>query len=108
MDKSENRERTKRFFQMSEEKLRIYLAHGEEASTRRMKYEDHVEMVMFLSVVTCPRYKENFVCLCLMVKLAWPFVHQVAAQRTSTYQPAPGTMETNPVKLPSSHMLTES
>ena len=43
-------------------------------------------MVMLLSAVTRPRFDdENFGI--------WPFVHQVAAQRSSIYRPA-GTMET--------------
>ena len=48
---------------------------------------------MFLSAVTRPHFDDNKVCVFDGKIGIWTFVHQVVAQRTSTYQPA-GTMET--------------
>ena len=74
--------------------MKIYLAHGEEAPTQRKRHtKDHIEKVMFLSAVTCPCFDDNKVCVFDGKIGIWPFVHQVAAQRTSTYRPA-RTMET--------------
>ena len=82
-----------KWFFVSEGKLKIYLAHGEEAPTRRTKHKEHIEKVMFLSAVTRPRFDDEKVCTFDGKIGIWPFVHQVAAQRSSIYRPA-GTMET--------------
>ena len=79
----------------SEGKMKIYLAHGEEAApTRRTKHKkEHIEKEMFLSAVTRPRFDDEKVCTFDGEIGIWPFVHQLAAQRSSIYRPA-GTMET--------------
>jgi hypothetical protein len=76
-----------KWFFVAEEKLKIYLAHGEEAPTRRTRHKDHIEKVMFLSAVARPHFDDNKVCVFYGKVGIWPFVHQVAAQRTSTYRP---------------------
>ena len=48
---------------------------------------------MFLSAVTHPRFDDEKVCTFGGKIGIWPFVHQVAAQRSSIYRLA-GTMET--------------
>ena len=74
--------------------MKIYLAHGEEAPTRRTKHKEHIEKVMLLSpAVTRPRFDDEKVCTFDGKIGIWAFVHQVAAQRSSIYRPA-GTMET--------------
>ena len=75
-----------KWFFVSEGKLKIYLAHGEEApTTRQMKHKEHNENVMFLSAVTRPRFDDEKVCTFDGKIGIWPFVNQVAAQRSLIY-----------------------
>ena len=70
-----------------------------------MKHKEHIEKVMFLSAVTRPRFDDEKVCMFDGKIGIWPFVHQVAAQRSSIYRPA-GTMETKSLPVTNRHMLT--
>lgn len=66
---------------------------GPHKATKQDINQDHIEKVIFLSAVTRPRFDGNKMCVFHGEIAIWPFVHQVAAQRTSTYRPA-GTMDT--------------
>ena len=75
-----------KWFFVSKEKLKIYLGHGEEAPTRRTKHKEHIEkVIIFLSAVTRPRLYKEKVCTFDGKIRIWPFVHQVAVQRSSIY-----------------------
>ena len=67
---------------------------AEASTSRRMKHKEHIVQVMFLSAVTRPRFDNKKVCTFDGKIGIWPFMHQVAAQRSLIYQPAEGIMET--------------
>ena len=68
-----------KWFFLTEQQMQMYLAPSEEAPLRVSQKKDHVVKVMFLAAVARPRCDENFDGKIGM----WPFVEQVAAQRTS-------------------------
>ena len=45
-----------KWFFISEEVLRLYIAPGEVVPTRRVQNKEHMIQVMFLAAVACPRY----------------------------------------------------
>ena len=59
-----------------------------EDPTRRMKHKEHIEKVMFLLAVTHPRFDNEKVCTVDGKIGIWQFMYQVAAQRSSIYQPS--------------------
>ena len=87
-----------KWFFVSWEKQRIYLSEGEIGPHRTVSHKSHIEKVMFLSAVACPRYDENGVCIFDGKIGIWPFVKQAVAQRSSVNRPA-GTIMTTCVTV---------
>ena len=72
-----------KWFFLTEQQMRMYLAPGEEAPLRVCQKKDHIVKVMFLAAVARPRYDENGLCAFDGKIGMWPFVERVAAQRRS-------------------------
>lgn len=85
-----------KWFFLTEQQMRMYLAPGEEAPLRVSQKKDHVVKVMFLAAVARPRYNENGECIFDGKIGMWPFVERVAARRTSANR-VRGTIVTTPI-----------
>jgi hypothetical protein len=87
-----------KWFFISQEKFRYYLVHGEKPPVRKVKHKSHILKIMFLAAVARPRFNAAGECTFDGKIGIWPFVKQVAAQRTSVNRPA-GTLETKSVSV---------
>ena len=85
-----------KWFFISEEHLRLYVAFGEELPNRFVQNKNHMIKVMFLCAVARPRFDENGNCFFDGKIGMWPFVEYTRAQRTSENRPA-GTLIVRPV-----------
>ena len=85
-----------KWFFLTEQQMRMYLAPGETAPLRVSQRKDHIVKVMFLAAVARPRYDENGVCTFDGKIGMWPFVERVAAQRRSANRER-GAIVTNPI-----------
>lgn len=85
-----------KWFFLTEQQMRMYLAPGEEAPLRVCQKKDHIVKVMFLAAVARPRYDENGLCTFDGKIGMWPFVERVAAQRRSANRER-GTIVTTPI-----------
>ena len=85
-----------KWFFLTEQQMRMYLAPGEQPPFRACQKKDHVVKVMFLAAVARPRYDEDGECTFDGKIGMWPFVERVAAGRSSVNRPA-GTIVTTPI-----------
>jgi hypothetical protein len=85
-----------KWFFLTEQHMRMYLAPGEEAPLRVSQKKDHIVKVMFLAAVARPRYNENGECTFDGKIGMWPFVERVAAQRRSANRER-GAIVTTPI-----------
>jgi hypothetical protein len=87
-----------KWFFISEQELRVYIAPGENVPNRVCQNKDHILKVMFLCAVARPRYDRNGDCTFDGKLGMFPFVERVAAQRTSENRPR-GTIITRTVPV---------
>lgn len=87
-----------KWFFLTEENLRVYLARGEEAPNRSVKHKSHIIKVMFLCAVARPRYDNNGNCTFDGKIGIWPFIKKVRAQRSSKNRKK-GAIESKPVSV---------
>jgi hypothetical protein len=85
-----------KWFFLTEQQMRMYLAPGEEAPLRVCQKKDHIVKVMFLAAVARPRYDENGQCTFDGKIGMWPFVERVAARRRSVNRER-GAIVTTPI-----------
>jgi hypothetical protein len=80
-----------KWFFISEEKLRCYIAPDEVVRERTVQNKDHILKVMFLCAVARPRYAANGdggkECIFDGKVGLWPFVESVPARRRSINRP---------------------
>jgi hypothetical protein len=72
-----------KWFFISEEVLRLYIAPGEVVPTSRVQNKEHMIKVMFLAAVACPCYDPEGECTFDGKIGMFPFVERVVAKRTS-------------------------
>jgi len=77
-----------KWFFISEDCLRYYIASDEERPERFVQNKDHITKVMFLAAVARPRYNDNGECIFDGKIGMWPFVAERRAQRRSVNRPA--------------------
>lgn len=87
-----------KWFFMTEECFRMYLAKGELPPVRRVQNKRKIIKVMFLAAVARPRYDETRNCTFDGKIGIWPFAVKRRAQRTSARRPR-GTLETKIVNV---------
>ena len=85
-----------KWFYISEQKMRIYLAPNEPVPLRVSQKKSDVMKVMFLAAIARPRYNDDDVCTFDGKIGMWPFIERRAAQRDSRNRPR-GTIETKPI-----------
>jgi hypothetical protein len=86
-----------KWFFVTEEHLRLYIAIDEEAPNRFIQNKGHITKVMFLCAIARPRYNDNGECLFDGKIGMWPIVEYRAAQRRSDNHER-GDIVTRPVK----------
>ena len=87
-----------KWFFLTEQQMRVYLAGVEEQTLRVTQKKSDVMKVVFLAAIARPRYDDDGVCTFDGKIGMWPFVERKAAQRTSVNRVA-GTMETKPIPV---------
>jgi len=87
-----------KWFWVTEECLRYYLAKGEVPQARHVKHKSHILKVMFLAATARPRFDAQGNCTFDGKIGIWPFVERVQAQRSSNRRAA-GTWETKPINV---------
>ena len=91
-----------KWFFITQEQLKMYLTPREseqqKAPVRRVKNKQDIMKVMFSAAVARPRYNDHGDCIFDGKIGIWPFVEQVAAQRSSVNKPQ-GTIETKPINV---------
>ena len=85
-----------KWFFISEEILRCYIASDEPSPSRYTQNKGHILKVMFLCAVARPHYNQDGACIFDGKIGLWPFVESIAARRTSVNR-VQGTMVTTPV-----------
>jgi hypothetical protein len=85
-----------KWFYISEQKMRIYLAPNEPVPLPVSQKKSDVMKVMFLAAIARPRYNDDDECAFDGKIRMWPFVERRAAQRDSGNRPR-GTIETKPI-----------
>jgi hypothetical protein len=85
-----------KWFFISEENLRCYIASDEASPTRYTQNKGHILKVMFLCAVARPHYNQDGTCMFAGKIGLWPFVESIAARRTSVNR-VQGTIVTTPV-----------
>ena len=87
-----------KLFNLCKVKSKYYLLPGEKTPLRVAKSKRFIEKIMFLCAVARPRHDTTNNTLFDGKLGIWPFVEEVAAQRSSRNRPA-GTMETKSVSV---------
>jgi transposase-like protein len=72
-----------KWFFLTQESQRVYLARGEAPPERKTKHKNHILKVMFLAAVARPRFNDRGECTFDGKIGIWPFVTKVRAQRSS-------------------------
>lgn len=72
-----------KWFFLTEEQLRVYIATDEEPPNRQIQNKDHITKVMFLCAIARPRYNDDNECLFDGKIGMWPIVENRVAQRRS-------------------------
>ncbi len=85
-----------KWFYISEQKMRIYLAPNEPVPLRVSQNKSDVMNVMFLAAIARPRYNDDDECTFDGKIGMWPFIERRAAQSDSMNRPR-GTIETKPI-----------
>jgi hypothetical protein len=85
-----------KWFFLTEEQLRCYMAPGEEAPIRVCQNKNHIMKVMFLAAIARPRYDNNGVCTFDGKIGMWPLIERAPALRRSRNRER-GVMVTRPV-----------
>ncbi len=85
-----------KWFFISEQHLRVYIAPDEVIPNRPVQNKDHIMKVMFLCAVARPRFNANGECYFDGKIGMWPFIEYVRAQRDSNNRPR-GTIITRTV-----------
>jgi hypothetical protein len=87
-----------KWFYMTEENCRFYLAQGEEDPPRTTRHKGHIDKIMFLCAVARPRYCQHTKAMWDGKIGIWPVAEKRAALRNSIHRPA-GTEEWKSVNM---------
>lgn len=85
-----------KWFYLTEEQMRIYMAPGEVAPQRVCMNKNHIMKVMFLAAIACPRYNNEGICTFDGKIGMWPLIERTPALRASVNRPR-GAIVTRPV-----------